>query len=131
MKQSNRSIVKKLFKKVLLFTENRYRKITDSYTKAEVNNLLNGKSNTGHSHNDLYYTESEMNTKLSEKSNTGHNHNTSYYTKTNSDKKYTTVSEVNNVINKINTDISVIFNEMGRLSGKDYLYESIIPISKR
>ena len=35
---------------------------------------LAGKSDTGHSHNDLYYTESEINTKLSGKSDTSHTH---------------------------------------------------------
>lgn len=66
---------------------------TDSYTKAEVNNLLNGKSNTGHSHNDLYYTETEVNNLLAGKSGTSHNHNTLYYTKENSNKRYTLVGQ--------------------------------------
>ena len=39
-----------------------------------VKTALDGKSNTGHTHDDRYYTESEMNTKLSGKSNTGHKH---------------------------------------------------------
>lgn len=34
------------------------------YTEAEINNKLDGKSNTGHTHDDRYYTESEVNTKL-------------------------------------------------------------------
>ena len=34
------------------------------YTEAEINNKLDGKSNTGHTHDDRYYTESEMNAKL-------------------------------------------------------------------
>lgn len=45
------------------------------YTEAEINNKLDGKSNTGHTHDERYYTESEMNTKLAEKSNTNHTHN--------------------------------------------------------
>lgn len=35
---------------------------------------LDGKSNTGHTHDDRYYTETEVNTKLDGKSNTGHKH---------------------------------------------------------
>lgn len=45
------------------------------YTEAEINNKLDGKSNTGHTHDDRYYTESEMNAKLAEKSNINHTHN--------------------------------------------------------
>ena len=45
------------------------------YTEAEINNKLDGKSNTGHTHDERYYTESEMNAKLAEKSNTNHTHN--------------------------------------------------------
>lgn len=45
------------------------------YTEAEINNKLDGKSNTGHTHDDRYYTESEINTKLDGKSNTNHTHN--------------------------------------------------------
>ena len=45
------------------------------YTEAEINNKLDGKSNTGHTHDDRYYTESEINTKLDGKSNANHTHN--------------------------------------------------------
>lgn len=39
-----------------------------------IKSALDGKSNTGHTHDDRYYTETEINTKLNGKSNTGHKH---------------------------------------------------------
>lgn len=39
-----------------------------------IKSALDGKSNTGHTHDDRYYTETEVNTKLDGKSNTGHKH---------------------------------------------------------
>lgn len=39
-----------------------------------IKSALDGKSNTGHTHDDRYYTETEINTKLDGKSNTGHKH---------------------------------------------------------
>lgn len=39
-----------------------------------IKSALDGKSNTGHTHDDRYYTETEVNTKLNGKSNTGHKH---------------------------------------------------------
>ena len=50
-----------------------------SHTIADVTNLqttLDGKSDTWHSHNDLYYTESEVDTALAGKANSTHTHNT-------------------------------------------------------
>lgn len=39
-----------------------------------IKSALNGKSNTGHTHDDRYYTESEINTKLNAKANSSHTH---------------------------------------------------------
>ena len=39
-----------------------------------IKSALDGKSNTGHTHDDRYYTETEINAKLNGKSNTGHKH---------------------------------------------------------
>ena len=39
-----------------------------------IKSALDGKSNTGHTHDDRYYTKMEVNTKLDGKSNTGHKH---------------------------------------------------------
>lgn len=39
-----------------------------------IKSALDGKSNTGHTHDDRYYTKTEANTKLDGKSNTGHKH---------------------------------------------------------
>lgn len=39
-----------------------------------IKSAFDGKSNTGHTHDDRYYTETEINTKLNGKSNTGHKH---------------------------------------------------------
>lgn len=44
------------------------------YTEAEINNKLDGKSNTGHTHDDRYYTETEIDTKLNGKAPNGHTH---------------------------------------------------------
>lgn len=40
------------------------------YTSGQVDTLLNGKSGTGHNHDERYYTESEIDTKLSGKAGT-------------------------------------------------------------
>lgn len=50
-----------------------------SHAIADVTNLqttLDTKSDTWHSHNDLYYTESEVDTALASKANSTHTHNT-------------------------------------------------------
>lgn len=47
---------------------------TNPVQNKAVKVALDGKSNTGHTHDDRYYTESEMNIKLSGKSDTGHKH---------------------------------------------------------
>lgn len=39
-----------------------------------IKSALDGKSNTGHTHDDRYYTESEINTKLNAKANLSHTH---------------------------------------------------------
>lgn len=39
-----------------------------------IKTALDGKSNTGHTHDDRYYTETEMNTKLAAKANSSHTH---------------------------------------------------------
>ena len=39
-----------------------------------IKSALDGKSNTGHTHDDRYYTESEINTKLDAKANSSHTH---------------------------------------------------------
>lgn len=50
------------------------------YTESEVDNLLSGKSDTGHTHGDIYYTESEVDTLLNGKAEANHNHDDRYYT---------------------------------------------------
>lgn len=45
-----------------------------------VKSALDGKSDTGHTHDDRYYTESEINTKLNEKANSRHTHTKSQIT---------------------------------------------------
>ena len=43
-------------------------------TQSAIKSALDGKSNTGHTHDDRYYTETEINNKLSGKANTNHTH---------------------------------------------------------
>lgn len=45
-----------------------------------VKSALNGKSDTGHTHDDRYYTESEIDTKLNAKANSSHTHTKSQIT---------------------------------------------------
>lgn len=45
-----------------------------------VKSALDGKSDTGHTHDDRYYTESEINTKLNAKANSSHTHTKSQIT---------------------------------------------------
>lgn len=45
-----------------------------------IKTALDGKSNTGHTHDDRYYTETEMNTKLAAKANSSHTHTKSQIT---------------------------------------------------
>lgn len=50
---------------------------THNHSISNITNLqstLNGKSGTGHTHDDRYYTETEMNTKLNGKANSSHTH---------------------------------------------------------
>lgn len=44
----------------------------------KVTNLLNSKSNTGHTHDDRYYTESEITNLLNGKANSSHSHDDVY-----------------------------------------------------
>jgi len=44
--------------------------VLDGYSAADVDQLLNGKSDVGHNHDDRYYTEQETDTLLSGKANT-------------------------------------------------------------
>lgn len=39
------------------------------YSKTEINNLLNGKSGTGHTHNDLYYQKTELQNTINKANN--------------------------------------------------------------
>ena len=50
-----------------------------------VVNVLNGKADVGHNHDDKYYTEIEIDTKLANKSDTTHKHDNLYDTKGSAD----------------------------------------------
>lgn len=72
-----------------------------SHSISNITNLqsaLDSKSGTGHTHDDRYYTETEMNTKLNGKANVSHTHNDTYYTK----------SEVDARIGDIETALTII-----------------------
>lgn len=64
--------------------------LSNYYTQSQTNTLLEGKSPTGHNHDDRYYTESEINTKLNSKANSTHNHDDRYYTESEIDTKLNT-----------------------------------------
>lgn len=54
-----------------------YAAASHTHTIAQITDLqtkLNGKSDTGHTHDDRYYTETEMDTKLAGKANASHGH---------------------------------------------------------
>lgn len=57
-----------------------------------LQDALDAKANTTHTHNDLYYTESEVDTKLSGKADSGHVHD-NYETKTDASAKLTEAKE--------------------------------------
>lgn len=44
--------------------------------KEDIDAKLQGKSDVGHNHNEIYYTETEINTMLGNKSDVGHSHTT-------------------------------------------------------
>lgn len=78
--------IRKMMQMILSYINNSLQSKSDTththdnryYTEAETNNLLNGKSNTSHTHDERYYTESEVNNLLSTKSSTSHNHDNIY-----------------------------------------------------
>lgn len=53
---------------------------TNPVQNKAVKVALDGKSNTGHTHDDRYYTETEINTKLAAKANSSHTHTKSQIT---------------------------------------------------
>lgn len=59
-------------------TETNWGEITGTLTnQTDLQTALNGKSNTGHQHDERYYTESEVDAALSGKANSTHTHNLS------------------------------------------------------
>ena len=73
------------------------------YTEEEINTKLSGKSDVGHTHDDVYYTESEIDTKLSGKSDKTHSHDDRYYTEAEIDEK---MSPVDNHISDVNIHVT-------------------------
>lgn len=63
--------------------------VLDTITHTLINtwNTVTGKSDVGHTHDDIYYTESELDTKLLNKSDVIHNHDGAYYKKSEVDTK--------------------------------------------
>ena len=67
-------------------TANTWRRVQDNLTSTATDQslsanqgkvlkgLVDGKADSGHTHDDRYYTESEMNTKLNGKANSSHTH---------------------------------------------------------
>lgn len=62
--------------------------------KTQLNSELNGKANSGHTHDDRYFTESEITTKLNGKANSSHTHDDRYYTESEINSKLTNMCRV-------------------------------------
>ena len=62
------------------------------FTKEQVNSAIAGKADTSHTHDDRYYTESEMDAKLGGKADAEHSHNDLYYAKSEVDAKFSDVA---------------------------------------
>ena len=62
------------------------------FTKEQVNSAIAGKADTSHTHEDRYYTESEMDAKLGGKADAEHSHNDLYYAKSEVDAKFSDVA---------------------------------------
>ena len=62
------------------------------FTKEQVNSVIAGKADTSHTHDDRYYTESEMDAKLGGKADAEHSHNDLYYAKSEVDDKFSDVA---------------------------------------
>ena len=62
------------------------------FTKEQVNSAIAGKADTSHTHDDRYYTESEMDAKLGGKADAEHSHNDLYYAKSEVDDKFSDVA---------------------------------------
>jgi hypothetical protein len=78
---------------------------------ATLQDILDTKSDTSHTHDDLYYTESEVNTLLSNKADYVHNHDDVYYTESEIDTK---ISDINTSVSstyETKTDASTKFDE--------------------
>ena len=93
-----------------------YTPSSHSHAISDVTDLqttLNGKSDTGHTHDDRYYTESEIDTKLADKSNTGHTHDDRYYTESEIDTKLAGKSDTGHT-----HAISDVTGLQGALNGK-------------
>ena len=97
--------------------DNRY------YTETEINNLLTGKSDTGHTHDDRYYTEIELDGFLANKSDTSHTHNDLYYTESEVDTLLSSKSDTNH----IHDDRYYTEVELNSASGASFI--GISPIS--
>ena len=60
--------------------------------EAALQSAIDGKSASGHTHDDRYFTETEVTNKLAGKSDVGHAHDDKYYTETEIDAKVTSLN---------------------------------------
>ena len=74
---------------------------------------MDGKANSGHTHDDRYFTESEITTKLNGKANSSHTHDDRYYTESEINSKLTNMCKVKYTEVKTSTPDWVVVGTTG------------------
>lgn len=98
-------------KTIVKLTGDNYLTLTDT---PELREIVDGKAEAEHLHDDRYYTESEVDTKLDSKSDTGHTHDSRYYTESEIDIKLDDKSDAGHThLAKDITDLEIVTRDTG------------------